>query len=76
MVIAALLATLALGMISRTLPQLNVLAVGFGLNALLTFAVMFVSLGGAMWVFREHLEPALAVLLEMVKSPMQSQWFG
>jgi hypothetical protein len=55
---------------------LNVLAVGFGLNALLTFAVMFISLGGAMLVFREHLEPALAVLLEMVKSPMQSQWFG
>ena len=75
-VIAALLATLALGLISRTMPQLNVLAVGFGLNALLTFAMMFLSLGGATLVFREHLEPALAVLLEMVKSPMQSQWFG
>ena len=69
-VIAALLATLSLGMIGRTLPQLNVHAIGFGLNALLTFAMMFLSLGGAMLVFREHLEPALAMLLEMVKAPV------
>ena len=37
---AVLLATLVLGLISRTLPQLNVLVVGFGLNSMLTFAVL------------------------------------
>ena len=42
-----LLATLALGLIERTLPQLNVLALGFGANALLAFAALALSLGAA-----------------------------
>ena len=37
--VALLLATLVMGLISRTLPQLNILAVGFGLNAMVTFGV-------------------------------------
>ena len=39
-VTSLLLATLILGLIGRTLPQLNVLALGFGLNALLAFAAL------------------------------------
>ncbi len=37
LVTALLLANLVIGLIGRTLPQLNVLVIGFGLNALLTF---------------------------------------
>ncbi len=47
-VAAVLLATLVLGLISRTLPQLNVMVVGFGLNAMLTFAVFSFAVGAAM----------------------------
>ena len=36
----------SLGLISRTLPQLNVMVVGFGLNAMLTFAVFSFAVGG------------------------------
>ena len=39
-VTALLLATLILGLIGRTLPQLNILALGFGLNSLLAFAAL------------------------------------
>ena len=39
LLIALLLSTLVLGLISRTLPQINVIAVGFGLNSLLTLAM-------------------------------------
>ena len=74
MVVAALLATLILGLIGRTLPQLNVMAVGFGLNAMLTFAMMFFSLGAAFLVFQEHLAPAMDALLEPLKVPLQPQW--
>jgi flagellar biosynthetic protein FliR len=74
-VVAALLATLVLGLIGRTLPQLNVLAVGFGLNALLTFAMMLLSLGAAFLVFQEHVSPAIETLLEVFKVPLQPQWF-
>ena len=71
-----LLTTLVLGLVSRTLPQLNILAVGFGLNALLTFAVLFLSLGTTFWVFQNEIEPALETLLDMLNVPLQSRWLG
>ena len=62
--VALLLATLVMGLISRTLPQLNILAVGFGLNAMVTFGSIAVSLGGLAWMFQEQIEPAVELLLE------------
>jgi flagellar biosynthetic protein FliR len=73
-VVAALLATIVLGLIGRTLPQLNVIAIGFGLNAMLTFAMMLLSLGAGFLVFQDYLAPALATLLETFKVPLQVQW--
>ncbi|MEX0936805.1 MAG: flagellar biosynthetic protein FliR [Pirellulales bacterium] len=59
---ALLLATLVLGLISRTMPQLNIIAVGFGINALVTFGGLFVSLGALVWIFQEQIEPLLSLL--------------
>jgi flagellar biosynthetic protein FliR len=56
---ALLLASLALGIISRTLPQLNVMALGFGLNALATFGILAASLAGMAWLLEGEIEPAL-----------------
>jgi flagellar biosynthetic protein FliR len=42
-----------LGLISRTLPQINVIAVGFSVNALLAMAVLLLSLGAAAWTFQD-----------------------
>jgi flagellar biosynthetic protein FliR len=67
-VTALLLSTLVLGLISRTLPQLNILMVGFGLNAMLTFAVLSLTIGAAAWVFQDQVETALATLLDAVNS--------
>jgi flagellar biosynthetic protein FliR len=50
---ALLVANLVLGLISRTLPQINVIAVGFGLNSLLALGLLFVSIGGVAWTFQE-----------------------
>jgi len=50
-VISVLLAVLILGLVSRTLPQLNILAVGFGLNGLVLLATFAVSIGAAVWIF-------------------------
>jgi flagellar biosynthetic protein FliR len=71
---ALLLATLVVGLVGRTLPQLNVLALGFGLNALLTFGALTLSLGAAVWLFQDQLEPTLESLLDGLQMPMQSQW--
>jgi len=61
-VLALLVATALLGMISRTLPQLNILAVGFGVNALLVAACLLLSLGAVGLVFESELEEALRML--------------
>ncbi|HEY2841089.1 MAG TPA: flagellar biosynthetic protein FliR [Pirellulales bacterium] len=65
-VLALMLATLILGLIGRTLPQLNVLALGFGLNALVTFGVLMISLGTIAWLFEAELQPAISALFEAI----------
>jgi flagellar biosynthetic protein FliR len=56
---ALLLSNLVLGLISRTLPQINVIAVGFSVNSLLAMALMFLSIGAVAWTFQD---PTLEVL--------------
>lgn len=63
-VAALLLATIVLGLVSRSLPQLNILALGFGLNALVTFAILSVSISGVVWLMQDRLEPLLEMLLQ------------
>ncbi len=48
--------TLVLGFVGRTLPQLNILAVGLGLNGLLALIGLSLALGGMIWTFTEQLE--------------------
>ncbi|MEQ8847892.1 flagellar biosynthetic protein FliR [Botrimarina sp.] len=55
LLLALLLATIVLGLVSRTLPQINTIVVGFGLNAMLTLAVMTASIGAAAWAFQAPL---------------------
>ena len=65
--IALLLATVVLGLISRTLPQLNVLAIGFGLNAVVTFGVLAISIGAIAWLFQEQFEPAVQAIVDALR---------
>ena len=73
---ALLLATIALGLISRTLPQLNIMAVGFGLNAMLAFAALGLTLGAAAWAFQDQVEPALETILEALRTPARPEWLS
>lgn len=61
--IALLLATLVLGLIGRTMPQLNILVLGFGINAMVTFVVLAASIGGAAYLFQDYFDPVLRELL-------------
>ena len=70
---AVLLATLVLGLISRTLPQLNIMVVGFGLNTMVTFGVFFLSLGASLLVFQDHVVPTMQVLLENLRIPVHAR---
>ncbi len=61
---ALLLATLVLGLIGRTLPQINILAVGFGVNSLLTLGCLFASIGAIAWAFPLQVESAIELIQE------------
>lgn len=52
---ALLMANLIMGLLARTLPQLNVLAIGFNVNVLALLVLMFLSTGSLAWVFQTEL---------------------
>ena len=64
LMVALLLSNLVLGLISRTLPQINVIVVGFGLNSLLAMGVLFLSVGAAAWTFQEPTMDAMQHIKE------------
>ena len=66
MLVALLLATVVLGLVSRTLPQINTMVVGFGLNAMLTLGVMTASVGAAAWTFQAPLAATIESVVEAV----------
>ncbi len=64
---ALLLATLVLGLIGRTLPQINILVVGFSVNALLTVGCLAASLGAIAWAFPQQTTTAIDMLRDAVR---------
>ncbi len=64
---ALLLATLLLGLIGRTMPQINILAVGFGINTLLTLGTLLLSLGTIAWAFPQQTVVAIELLRSAIK---------
>ncbi len=52
---ALLLSNLVTGLLARTLPQLNVLAIGFNINAMALLTLLFFSIGSVTWVFQNEL---------------------
>ncbi|MDG2222895.1 MAG: flagellar biosynthetic protein FliR [Rubripirellula sp.] len=55
---ALLLSNLVTGLISRTLPQINVLAIGLSINALAMLIVFSITIGSAGLLFRDELAAA------------------
>ncbi len=53
--VALLLSNLVAGLLARTLPQLNVLAIGFNINAMTLLTVLTLSIGGVAWVYQVEL---------------------
>lgn len=68
---ALLLATLVLGLVSRTVPQLNIFSLGFALNALAMFVAVAFSLGGIAWLFEDQVPLFLDSLFEAISAMRQ-----
>lgn len=67
---AILLSILIMGLISRTMPQFNILAVGFGMNSMLTFGVLSLSIGAGVYIYLDEIEPTLVLMLEAIHAPL------
>ena len=65
--VAMLVALIAVAMLNRTLPQLNIMALGHNLNALLLFVVLLCSLGGVAWVFQGQVAQALEQMSDALR---------
>jgi flagellar biosynthesis protein FliR len=53
--VALLLSNVVTSLLARTLPQLNILSIGFSINVSSMLLVIFVSLGSVGWVFQSEL---------------------
>jgi len=68
LLIALFLSTMVLGLIGRTLPQVNIVAVGFSINSMLALAMILLSLGAVAWTFQEPTIEALRTLQNTLHS--------
>ena len=67
-VLTLFLVNVAMGFISRTVPQLNIATVGFSLKSLVAFSIMAVSLPSAVTAFTEALGEIMGYLHEFLGS--------
>lgn len=64
-IMALLLSNLVTGLISRTLPQLNLLAIGLPINGVVLLLVSSLSLGYGIWVFQDAMLKAMGHLAQL-----------
>ena len=69
--VAILLATLVVALISRTLPHLNAVAVGLNFNSLIVLGISAISLGSAAWVFQDQLTEVIDLVTESFHPPSE-----
>ncbi len=62
-VLALLLATLIIGILSRTVPQINIMTLGLSVNSLLVLGALALCVGSIGWTFQESIEPAMEKIL-------------
>ena len=71
--VALLLSVLILGLISRTLPQLNIIAVGFSLNSMIMLITLSLSIGTIAWVLQDQAQVVLNRVRQSLELRVESQ---
>ncbi len=62
MILALMLTIIIMGLISRTLPQLNILAIGFSVNSIIMLSAMLLSLGVLVRLFEDQSQVAIDLI--------------
>jgi len=60
--VTVLISLLVIGILNKTMPQLGLMTIGFGINSMVMFAVLSLTLGTGMWVFQEQIASVFEVL--------------
>ena len=63
-IVSLLIATIVIGMISRSYPQLNMFQFGLNSNLIIMLLAIFFTLGGSMWLFVDDVRIAIEVIGE------------
>jgi flagellar biosynthetic protein FliR len=71
--IATLTSMLVMGLLSKTLPQLNLMSVGFGINSMLMFVVFCLTLGTGMWCFQERIGDIFQILFTGLHTTVETR---
>ena len=72
--VAVLIAFLVMGLLGKTLPQLNLMSVGFGINSMVMFLVLGLSLSAGIWCFQEHVGIAFESLFNGIAATELPAW--
>ena len=65
-----LLATVVMGLLARTIPQLNSIGLGLSINLALLLAMSCLSLGVLSWLFEQHVVEGLELLTQAWGGPL------
>ena len=66
-VVALLISTAVLGMVSKSIPQLNVFNVGLSSNMVVMFLAVFLTLGGCLWLFVNDVEQTTTIIQQSLE---------
>jgi len=64
---AILVATVVIGMVSRSLPQINMLQVGLSSNLIIMLLALFLTLGGCIWLFMDDIQSSIRLLRSVLQ---------
>jgi flagellar biosynthetic protein FliR len=73
--LAALVSMLVIGLLGRTLPQLNLMSIGFSINAMVTFGVLFLSIGGVVYCFQSEILNVFSLILQVLETDVKPEWY-
>jgi len=72
--VGVLISMLVIGLLGRTLPQLNLMSIGFGVNTIVAFTILYLSVGSVIWCFQERLVDVIDLVLQGLHTPLSAGW--
>lgn len=74
--VSVLVVMLVMGLLSKSLPQLNIMSVGFGINSMVMFGVLSLSIGAGIWCFQERILDAFQILFDGLHAHVDMDWIS